>query len=97
MDGVAGMSGWRWIMIIEGIPTFLVGIATFFLLPNSPDTAYFLTENEKKMMLIRHSREYGNTTSALEFHPKDMKKAFLDWKVWLFCVGQFGVDTMLYG
>ena len=49
------------------------------------------------MMVTRREREYGNTTSAQHFHPEDMKKAFRDWKVWLFCLGQFGVDTMLYG
>jgi MFS family permease len=97
MDGVSGLHGWRWIMIIEGLPTFLLGIATFFLLPNDAESAYFLNEKEKEMMVTRHSREYGMTTSAQEFNKKDVMKAFKDWKVWLFCVGQFGADTMLYG
>lgn len=97
MDGVAGLHGWRWIMIIEGLPTFCLGIATFFLLPNDADTAYFLNENEKKAMKIRHSREYGMTKSAQVFSKTDMMKAFKDWKVWIFCASQFGSDTMLYG
>ncbi|KAL6703643.1 hypothetical protein ACN47E_009417 [Coniothyrium glycines] len=97
MDGVRGMSGWRWIMIIEGIPTVLLGIAIFFFLPNDVDTAYFLTDAEKKLMAIRHGRAYGNTTSAQEFSKIDMMKAFKDWKVWMFCASQFGADTMLYG
>ncbi|KUI71831.1 hypothetical protein VM1G_07601 [Cytospora mali] len=97
MDGVSGLHGWRWIMIIEGLPTFCLGIATFFLLPNDADSAYFLTENEKKAMKIRHAREYGMTTSAQQFSKKDMMKAFKDWKVWIFCASQFGSDTMLYG
>lgn len=84
-------------MIIEGIPTVLLGIAIFFLMPNDPESAYFLNDNEKKLMVVRHGRAYGNTASAQEFDKQDVWKAFKDWKVWIFCVSQFGADTMLYG
>lgn len=97
MDGVSGMSGWRWIMIIEGIPSVALGVATYFLLPNDPEHAYFLTPEEKKFMVVRARRGYGNTASAQEFDKNDMLAAFKDWKVWTFCVAQFGADTMLYG
>lgn len=97
MDGVANMHGWRWILIIEGLPTFLLGILTFFLLPNDAESASFLTEDEKKLQVARHAREYGMTTSAQQFSKVDMIKAFKDWKVIVFCVAQFGADTMLYG
>jgi len=97
MDGVSGMSGWRWIMIIEGIPSVILGVATYFLLPNDPEHAYFLTPEEKKFMVVRSRRGYGNTASAQEFNKSDMLAAFKDWKVWTFCIAQFGADTMLYG
>lgn len=84
-------------MIIEGLPTFVLGILCFFLLPNEPETAYFLTETEKQAVALRWAGEYGHTKSAQEFSKEDMIKAFKDWKVWVFCVGQFGADTMLYG
>ncbi|KAJ2974611.1 hypothetical protein NUW58_g8605 [Xylaria curta] len=97
LGGVRGMSGWRWIMIIEGIPTVLLAFFVYFLLPNDPEHAYFLTPDEKKLMAARHRRQYGYTESAKQFSKKDMMKAFKDWKVWVFCIGQFGADTMLYG
>ncbi|KPM38440.1 putative transporter [Neonectria ditissima] len=97
MDGMHGKSGWRWIMIIEGIPSFVIGVVTYFALPNDADTAYFLDERERALMRARHAREYGNTASSREFSTADMVQAFKDWKVWAFCVAQFGVDTMLYG
>ncbi|KAI1826565.1 DNA-repair protein rad2 [Xylaria intraflava] len=97
LDGVHGMRGWRWIMIIEGIPTILLGILTYFLLPSDPQHAYFLTPAEKKLVAERERRGYGLTESAQKFSKKDMVKAFTDWKVWVYCVGQFGADTMLYG
>ncbi|KAK3941297.1 putative high-affinity nicotinic acid transporter [Diplogelasinospora grovesii] len=94
MDGVAGMSGWRWIMIIEGLPTVCLGIITFFALPNEAETAYFLNREEKNLQVARHAREYGVTQ---DFKKEDAWKAFKDWKTWAFCVGQFGVDNVLYG
>lgn len=97
MQGIQGMSGWRWIMIIEGLPTLVLGVVTIFLLPNDPGSAYFLNDNEKKLMVARSRRGYGDTASAQEFSKKDMIKAVKDWKVWAFCAGQFGMDTMLYG
>ncbi len=97
MAGLSGMSGWRWILIIEGIPSVLLGVVTFFAMPNDAATAYFLSDDEKALMELRHRREYGNTQSSREFSVRDMKSAFADWKVWAFSIAQFGVDTMLYG
>lgn len=84
-------------MIIEGIPTAVLGVAIFFLMPNDPESAYFLSDDEKKLMIVRQGREYGNTASAQQFSKHDVMKAFKDWKVWMFCASQFGADTMLYG
>ncbi|KAF2971897.1 hypothetical protein GQX73_g1663 [Xylaria multiplex] len=96
LDGVSGYRGWRWIMILEGLPAIVLGIAALFLLPNDPEHAYFLTAEEKKLMAVRQERQYGYTESAQKFSKTDMMKAFKDWRIWMFCVGQFGADTMLY-
>ncbi|PSN62894.1 MFS general substrate transporter [Corynespora cassiicola Philippines] len=97
MDGVAGQSGWRWILIIEGLPTVVLGVATLWILPDNPETAYFLKSEEKEFAAYRLTRQTGYTVSAAEFHWEDVRKAAKDWKVWAFCFGQFGTDTMLYG
>ncbi|KAH7138146.1 major facilitator superfamily domain-containing protein [Dendryphion nanum] len=97
MQGVAGQNGWRWIMIIEGIPTLILGVATWWILPDNPQTAYFLNDKERIMAATRLTRQTGYTKKAVEFHWDDVKKAVKDWKVWAFCFAQFGSDTMLYG
>lgn len=97
MDGVAGQRGWRWIMIIEGIPTFLLGITIFWWLANDPETAHYLTLEEKQLMIVRKERQTGYSRSADEFLKKDVIKGLKDWKIWVFCFGQFGADTILYG
>ncbi|KAF2175574.1 MFS general substrate transporter [Zopfia rhizophila CBS 207.26] len=97
MQGIAGQNGWRWIMIIEGLPTFVLGIATWWILPDNPHTAYFLNEKEKALAAERLTRQTGYTRKAAEFHWTDVKKGLKDWKIWAFSFAQFGADTMLYG
>lgn len=97
MDGAAGLRGWRWIMIIEGLPTFVLGIATFFILADDPAHASYLSPAEKALMIVRQNRQVGQTDSAQRFHRKDVRRGLTDWKVYVFCVAQFGADTMLYG
>lgn len=97
MDGTAGLRGWRWIMIIEGLPTFVLGIATWFILADDPAHAYYLTPAEKALMIVRQDRQAGQTASAQRFHKQDVIYGLTDWKIYAFCIGQFGADTMLYG
>ncbi|QIX00533.1 hypothetical protein AMS68_006050 [Peltaster fructicola] len=94
MDGVAGLRGWRWIMIIEGLPTFVLGIATWFVLADDPETAYYLNAEERQMLVDRKAEQIG-TTDVFEW--EDVRKGLKDWKIYVFCAGQFCTDTMLYG
>lgn len=94
MDGVAGQRGWRWILILEGIPTIVLGIACWWILADDPDTAYYLNAEEKEMIQARRAAQTGQTD---EFEWKDVRKGLKDWKIWAFCAAQFCTDTMLYG
>ncbi|KAF9507166.1 hypothetical protein BS47DRAFT_1304370 [Hydnum rufescens UP504] len=97
LDGTGGKRGWRWIMILEGIPSFFLGIVTFFFLADNPSQATYLTPSEREFLRLRRLREQGETANAQKFHWEDVKKTFLDWRVIAFAIAQFGVDTMLYG
>lgn len=35
MDGVGGIAGWRWIFILEGLLTVLIGVASFWVMQGS--------------------------------------------------------------
>ncbi|KAH7207358.1 MFS transporter [Fusarium oxysporum] len=36
MRGIAGLSGWQWMFLLEGIITIVIGVVFAFLMPNSP-------------------------------------------------------------
>ncbi|KFA81386.1 hypothetical protein S40288_08383, partial [Stachybotrys chartarum IBT 40288] len=97
MDGVAGLRGWRWIIILEGIPTCVLGIAVWWWLADNPDSAHYLTAQEKELIDLRMRRQIGHTKSSDLMHKKDVYEGLKDWKIWLFCIGQFGGDIILYG
>ncbi len=47
LDGVAGLSGWQWVFVAEGIPTILLGISVLFILSDGPEKAEWMTPREK--------------------------------------------------
>lgn len=47
MHGLAGLSGWQWLFIIQGLPAVLLGITLLFALPDSFRTAAWLAPEEK--------------------------------------------------
>jgi len=52
-----GVSSWRWLLILQGIPAILGGISTYFLLPSRPAEAEFLTTEEKDWITAELARE----------------------------------------
>ena len=48
-----GLRGWRWIFLIEGLLTIVLGVVTWFYIPDFPDKNTFLTKEETKLVLDR--------------------------------------------
>src|ERR1700759_1824639 len=44
VDGVLGLSGWRWIFILEGLPPVIVGLMALRFLPDGPSSARWLRQ-----------------------------------------------------
>lgn len=53
------IASWRLLFIVEGIPSIIMAVIVFFTLPDSPDTAKFLTEEERDVARARSVRQSG--------------------------------------
>ncbi|KAM0326710.1 hypothetical protein ACHAQA_006583 [Verticillium albo-atrum] len=87
MHGMAGISGWQWLFIIQGAVTLLVALVAFFILPDEPLTTRWLTREERILAHERTQRDTvaneGQTTTWT-----GVLVAAKDPKVWLFVVMQ---------
>ena len=57
IKGPGNFKGWRWLFIIEALLTIIVVPLFFFLFPQEPRTAWFLTPEEKTMMTARYAND----------------------------------------
>lgn len=101
MDGVADLAGWKWIFILEGLLPIVVSFTLYFLLPDNPETAKFLTKREREFVINRIAlytgSGMGRTTNTDKVQWKFIKAAFSDWKVfaavipfWACSIGTYG-------
>ncbi|KAK5297554.1 hypothetical protein LTR93_002560 [Exophiala xenobiotica] len=97
MDGVAGYPGWRWLYILEGLITLIWAAACGYLIPKNYQTAYFLNDEDKKIMAIRAELSESYSGGDGHYKWKDVKLAFMDVKTWLHGISQIAVVTILYG
>lgn len=81
MDGVGGYLGWRWIFILEGGFTCLVSFAFFFLLPNFPEEAAWLREDERAFVKARLQLDQGSSAAERPIKIGDVKNVFKDLKI----------------
>lgn len=94
MHGVAGLEGWRWLFILEGLLTFVFAIIAWFFLHDYPETAKFLTTPEKAE--VKRRLALDSSGLATEFNLKFAYDALKDWKVWVHMCITIGVYTCVY-
>ncbi|KAG2188531.1 hypothetical protein INT44_001285, partial [Umbelopsis vinacea] len=90
-----GLKSWQWLFIIEGVPTILTGLLSFFILPDYPASASlkWLTEDEKALAI---DRMQGNISRRDEgFDMKQFKDAIADYKNWLTALISLGLHVPL--
>ena len=89
-----GYSGWRWLLILEGLPAVVLGIVTYFYLTDRPQDAKWLPDDEKAWL----ARELEAERQS--FGPKQKHavwKAFVHRDVILLTVVYFMSTNVNYG
>ncbi|KAI3323979.1 allantoate permease [Xylariaceae sp. AK1471] len=89
LSGAHGISGWRWLFIIEGSITIGVSLIATLILPNYPATTKWLTPEEQAYAQWRLVDDTGEADLAASISIKEgVKMAFRDPKLYLFTLLQ---------
>jgi MFS transporter, ACS family, tartrate transporter len=91
MNGVLGLSGWRWLFIVEGLPAVVLGFVVLRVLADRPETATWLVAKEQQSlnaMLAEEKRERPKSRFAA---------ALADTRVVMLAAIQFGFTLGSYG
>lgn len=98
LNGVNGWAGWQWVFLLEGIPSVIAGIVTYFYLTDKPEQANWLTQRERDLVhadLERDAKAQGHREHSMLASLKDSK-------IWLmiliyFCIIAANSSLTFYG
>jgi ACS family tartrate transporter-like MFS transporter len=81
-----GFSSWRWLLVLEALPSVACGVMAYFVLPERPATAEFLTADEKAWILAELDEEQKK---KMREHQTTVLGTFLSPRVWHLGLIQF--------
>jgi D-galactonate transporter len=91
LNGIGGLAGWQWLFILEGIPVVVLGASLLWLLPDRPEDAAWLSDEDRAVIAGRLTREHK---------PREVRRlgaALADRRVLLLAAVQFGFLVGSYG
>ncbi|CAK7238089.1 hypothetical protein SEUCBS140593_010316 [Sporothrix eucalyptigena] len=84
LDGRYGITGWRWLFLIEGVVTVGISILFLFILPNNVDGIHALSGVEREWIHWNYKLDQGQDDDREEITPfKGLQMAVRDPKAWL--------------
>ncbi|KAI3541341.1 major facilitator superfamily transporter [Colletotrichum paranaense] len=89
-----GLTGWQWLFILEGIPAVIVGVMVWFMLPDYPQTAAWLTP-EERAFAVKRLGPFAPSMSDKHWDSKVAKKTIIDPYFWLFAIMYFLMTNSL--
>ncbi|KAM0546497.1 hypothetical protein ACHAPJ_010857 [Fusarium lateritium] len=98
MAGVGHLAAWRWLFILEGLATIVIGAVAFFVLPDYPGTTSWLSEEERVVAQARLAVDAGSE-EILGEEGISLKQAIMsalgDYRVWLFACLQMSTTASI--
>lgn len=99
LGGLHGLRSWQWLLLLEGLPAILLGIACLFVLADRPEKARWLSDDERAALARRLAAEQ---TAIGSRHGHKLRDAMTNWRVFVlafvnFCgiVGSVGVGLWM--
>ncbi|KAJ3223639.1 hypothetical protein HK099_000877 [Clydaea vesicula] len=96
MNMVLNFEGWRWIFILEGVPSIIVGIFLWFYLPDYPETSKFLTIPERELLIERLKIDAANNLKDPHFDKVSFFLVLKDPTTYMYSVAYFCLACPMY-
>ena len=90
MHGLGGYEGWRWIFIVEGIVSVVLGVTTWFALVDTPEHsgAWLSGDEIRYMEILDFVKEGGKLEKEacrrFKVETKALKYVMCQWRLWMF-------------
>lgn len=92
MDGIAGLQGWQWLFLIEGLPAVLMGVSLLWFMPERPESTPWLSDEEKRIVRSRlQSERRPKEVAKLSVAVRDPRVLILAAVQLGFLVGSYGI------
>ncbi|KAF7315919.1 MFS domain-containing protein [Mycena indigotica] len=91
MNQTQGLAAWRWLFILEGLPSCVSSVFVFYFFPDYPETASWLSDEEKKLSELR-LRGQASLASSKSMTWADAKATLTDWRLYAHYAIYFGVS-----
>ncbi|KAH8880788.1 putative MFS transporter [Thozetella sp. PMI_491] len=85
LNGKSGMSGWRWLFLIQGIVTVFIAAIAIFVLPNKPLDTPWLNEEERQLAHRRVARDTTQKRMSTSSWT-GLWEAATDYRTWVFAL-----------
>ncbi|PKX93296.1 putative MFS transporter [Aspergillus novofumigatus IBT 16806] len=92
INQVHALSAWRWLFIIEGAPSCASAVLVWFFLPDYPESARWLTQEERDLAAQRLRTE-GSQGEAKAMTWEDAKAVLTDWRLYAHYAVYFGISA----
>jgi MFS family permease len=93
LNGVAGIAGWKWLFVGEGVPSILLGLLVFRALTDTPQEAAWLPEDERQWLIETLESERSEIFIA---HSVDLRKVWRNGVMWQLSAVYFLLSVGLY-
>lgn len=94
LDGVAGLRGWQWLFLLEGLPSILLGVVTWFYLTERPREAGWLAPDERAWLDARVTAEHMRKEEHLSL---TMVQTFFNGRVFALGMVAFAISALIFG
>jgi sugar phosphate permease len=95
LDGASGWPGWRWLLVVEAVPSIILGVVVLLLLPDGPRAARWLSDAEREAIVARVEADTIRVSDARDNH--NARAAFGNWRVWALAFVYLTSTFALYG